>query len=278
MWITVDQLAHLVRQTSRRYRLIYLVDNPQVLAELIRRDYPRLEGVYDPPAIAELRERWIPSSWINHPAIPIPADLPQMDIQSPEGVLQSRERSGLANQWTPGPPNPRDEVLNDLDILRNSPVAAFGYLTMLYNGCDSEEAMKWARLDGLVFSALQMTPAGMVATSRAISRQTGQPRDIGRTRETIEADRRQLEILTENFRSAAPRVVRADVAQRVPGPTCDNVVSPLVTREDSVFPPLRVPEAYNVPPPLSPREFRAGLENGHPGGGAYPNPGNLGPR
>ena len=52
MWITVDQLAYLVRETHRRCRLLYLVDNPQVLTELIRRDYPQLQGVYEPPTIA----------------------------------------------------------------------------------------------------------------------------------------------------------------------------------------------------------------------------------
>jgi hypothetical protein len=238
MWITVDQLAHLVRQTSLRYRHTYRVDNPQVLAELIRRDYPRLEGVYAPPTIASLREAWIPPSWVNGPTSPNP---PQLDIQSPEGVF---------------------------DTLRSSPAAAFGYLTMRYNGYDSEEAMKWARLDGLVFNVLQMSPSGMAAARRAISGQTGLPADSDR----IEGQR----LLDGSRRMAASGLRRAGASERVPGPACDNVISPLVTRQDSGFPLLNVPERYNVPPPLSAREFRAGLENGHPGG-AFPNPGNVGP-
>jgi hypothetical protein len=174
--LSPEQYAALIAEIRSRYSDSPLrIEEGDVLSTLIDADYPGLVGinpllVYAQQALTyqAIVQTYIPADWF----------APHR-LESWRDVVRAEEfqRSLI----------PAEEILADLDTLRTSPIAALVFIDQSARGVERREAMAWARAAGQAASLLLLSRRGMVATSRAISGNTGQPRDSGRLRAEREA-------------------------------------------------------------------------------------------
>jgi hypothetical protein len=179
MQVTPEQLYYLLEDVRMRYLPTWqygLNRNPEAIAEILRREYG-VDAVNQPPAFEVIVRDYVPGEW------------------------QARRRGGdqlvagtAADRFRTTPPLTFEEqVLQDLDLLRSSPIAALVYVICRSAGVDNRRAIELGRLVNLVTVALTgCTRGGRAATGRAISGNSGQPRDEHITRAERQAETDQI--------------------------------------------------------------------------------------
>jgi hypothetical protein len=170
MYVTAEEFLDMLHQIREQYRgTRYNLDDPQVMHDLLRREFPDVEGVVPPPAFETIRERYIPEEW----RMAIPQERrrqgPTLTAGTPEDRFATRD--------------PMEDILADLDSLRSDPFCALTYVVERSRGVDSRTAMNRGRAVGQVIQLVTMSSRrGVLATHRALSGSTGRPRDYHQTR------------------------------------------------------------------------------------------------
>jgi hypothetical protein len=185
MRITAEQLVTLTmnlhmdhRFSGRQFYEAYEV------RDALLSDYPDLDGVQPPPSYEHIRQAYLPPSWQRvqmrepyHPERASVRPLIDRDVQpEPHPDSPHLEAGRRRDDWAPfqPPPDPIQQILDDLDALRGDPMAALTYVCHRARGIESAEAMLWARLTANVHSMLQATPGYIRADQRAESMRQGQ--------------------------------------------------------------------------------------------------------
>lgn len=174
MRIRAEQLVNL----TMNYRVHHLNRVGPLNAEEVRSsllsDHPDLEGVLPPPNYDQILHLYLPRSWQRlqmrapyHPQRQQIRPLTDANLR-PVAPAPRLERGSIYDEFaqTP-PPDPVQQILDDLDVLRGDPMAALTYVCHRARGIDSREAMLWARLTANVHALLQITPGYIRADRRA---------------------------------------------------------------------------------------------------------------
>jgi hypothetical protein len=178
MRITAQQLVTLTMNV-RLHRLHsgrQLYDAEEV-RDILLSEHPDLEGVLPPPSYDQLLQIYLPPSWgrlqMRAPYRPTRAAVrpltdeplrPMPHATSPR-LVAGTSRDALA-PFQP-PPDPMEQILADLDVLRGDPMAALTYVCQRSRGVESAEAMNYARLTANVSRLLQISPGYIRASGRA---------------------------------------------------------------------------------------------------------------
>lgn len=183
MYVTAEEFLDMLHIIRDRYRHSHLnLDDPEVMHTLLLREFPEVEGVVPPPAYETIRERYIPEEW----RMTIPEsrrDTPTLSAIQPGEVVSTVDPVA---EWC-------RQVVEDLDSLRSDPITAMTYVVDRSAGMDSRSAMDRARATGQLFQLLIISNRrGWIATSRAVSGSTGEPRDIRVTRVVQHMEREHL--------------------------------------------------------------------------------------
>ena len=140
-------------------------------------EHPDLDGVDPPPSYEHIRQAYLPPSWQRvqmrepyHPERGGVRPLSDRDLRPESHPTSPHLEAGRRrDDWAPlqPPPDPVQQILDDLDVLRGDPMAALTYVCHRARGIESAEAMRWARLTANVHSMLQATPGYIRADQRA---------------------------------------------------------------------------------------------------------------
>jgi hypothetical protein len=160
MLVNAEQLQVLIEDIRTRFMPTPSIwRNPEIVAHILREDYG-VEGVQDPPSYEVIVREYTPGHWRRRAGDPAIRSGNPMD------------------RLFPRPPTFGEQVLADLDLLRTSPIAALVYVICRSAGVDNRRAIDLGRFASQVTVVLTATTrAGRVATTRAISGSSGQPRD-----------------------------------------------------------------------------------------------------
>jgi hypothetical protein len=185
MRITAEQLVTLTMNLHMDHRFSgrQFYEAYQVRDELLR-EHPDLDGVDPPPGYDHIRQAYLPPSWQRvqmrepyHPERSAVRPLTDRDLRpEPHAASPHFEAGQRRDAWAPfqPPPDPIQQILDDLDVLRSDPMAALTYVCHRSRGIESAEAMRWARLTANVHSLLQITHGYIHADQRAESMRQGQ--------------------------------------------------------------------------------------------------------
>lgn len=177
-WIGTPEYASLIAEINRRYRdSPFRLDDANVLVGLVREDYPGLAGIHPPGSYADVLRLYLPEDWQSR----VPDFRTALRLGEQPAFRQGSARDEQF-RLRPGQLSPAEQILADLDTLRFSPVAALTFIVLSCQGLETAEAMDWSRAAGNAADLLLATGRGMVATSRAVSGNTGQTRDARQLR------------------------------------------------------------------------------------------------
>jgi hypothetical protein len=183
MYVTAEEFLDMLHIIRERYRNSHLdLDDPEVMQALLLREFPEVEGVIPPPSYRTIRERYIPEEW----RMLIPESR-RGDATLTAGTPQDRfATTDPVATWC-------RQVVSDLDALRSDAITAMTYVVDRSAGMDSRTAMDRARATGHVFQLMIVSSRrGWIATHRAVSGTSGQPRDVRETRVVQHMERELL--------------------------------------------------------------------------------------
>ena len=178
MRIRAEQLVTMVIDVHARYARSRSRWDPHSLHDLLVHEYPDLDGVFAPPSFDDILHDYVPPTWVGAMQIHYQPERPQirplfdrpltpLPVHIAEGPRW--ESGSRRDAWAPlnPPPDPVQQILRDLDLLRSDPMAAMTYVCLSARGLESPEAMNWARLTSNVWALAQIHPAFIRADQRA---------------------------------------------------------------------------------------------------------------
>jgi hypothetical protein len=159
MLLSAENFAATIDEIRARYGPGGVnVDDPEVVARLVRQDYPQIEGLTPQAEYEAVVREYTPTEImesLSRPAVRVP----------PTHGVPFRPGMSLGDRFVAG-----------MTLLRSSPLAALTYAVLVSSGMESENALAWASFTAQVAGFVAMGISARAAVTNSAPRAHTPPR------------------------------------------------------------------------------------------------------